>query len=85
LVKILNCHILNLIHKIRYRVYENLSNYASIINLYDNDKKIGCVSLLTNCLYKIDDKDNNILIRNKECQYIMNRLRENIKQFIINY
>jgi hypothetical protein len=76
----LNCDSL----KIFYRVNNSLNFVSYIINIFHNDNKFGFINMMYRIIIN-GDKDDNMHLRHKECQNTMDKITNEIKEYIKSY
>ena len=74
--------------KILYRVNKTIIFDSYVINIYDNDYKLGFINVLNRIVLNID-KDGNAYLGNKigykECQNTTEKIKNEIKEHVTNY
>ena len=76
----LNCDSL----KILYRVNNRLIFDSYIINIYNNNNKFGFINMMCRIIIN-DDVEDNIYLCNRECQNLMDKIKNDIKEYIQSY
>ena len=76
----LNCDSL----KIFYKVNSSLILDSYVINIYHNDNKFGFINMMYRIIIN-GDKDDNMYLCHKECQNTMDKITNEIKEYIKSY